>query len=73
MMTSGGTSVETWVSIDGSCPVGWDVIEGEVQLRFGSGKTYALELIADEQGVENLIRASQAALRRLRKADHSQG
>ncbi|NUT51803.1 MAG: hypothetical protein HOV94_31600 [Saccharothrix sp.] len=67
MITAGGTDVEAWVKVDDDCEIVCEVDRGEAQFRFGGPRSFALELIFTERGLENLARASADALRRVRE------
>ncbi|MFE2753013.1 hypothetical protein ACFXGA_13560 [Actinosynnema sp. NPDC059335] len=67
MITAGGTDVEAWVRVDDECDIVCEVDRDEVQFRFGGTRSFALELIFTERGLENLSRISADALRRLRE------
>ncbi|MEV1114042.1 hypothetical protein AB0I91_03170 [Actinosynnema sp. NPDC049800] len=71
MISAGGTDVEAWVKVDDDrdivCEL--DAEEGEAQFKFGGKRSFALELIFTERGLENLSRTSTEALRRLRSGE----
>jgi hypothetical protein len=63
--TTSGIGVDAWVKIDGDCDITWDVEGEEAEFRFG-GRSYGLDMIVTEEGLENLVRKGTEALHRMR-------
>ena len=64
-----GTSVETWVSVTGSCPITCEVGDRQAQVRFGVEHSFALEVLFTEEALEDLVHTALGALRTMRGDD----
>ncbi|APU16964.1 MULTISPECIES: hypothetical protein [Actinoalloteichus] len=61
-----GISVDAWVKLEGGCRVSVDIVGDEAQIRFGAVRSDGIDLIATEEGLEQLVETSAAALAELR-------
>jgi hypothetical protein len=63
-----GIALDTWVNIDGDCPMGAEIARSEVQIELGHG-TGSLHLVMTEQALANLVETAGTALTTLRAAE----
>jgi hypothetical protein len=68
MHTFMGIALDTWVSVDGDCPVECEVSTNQVQIELGHG-TGSLHLVMTEQGLARLAGAAGKALTQMRTPD----
>ena len=63
-----GIAVDTWVKIAGGCPIRWEVAGGEARFEIGP-EVAVLNLVASEQGLQELIAVAADALRAIQAPD----
>jgi hypothetical protein len=68
MNTFQGIAMDTWVDIDGSCPIDVEVVGQQAQFQLGHA-TGSLHLVLNEKGLGKLTDALAAALAKLRNVD----
>lgn len=66
MYLNGGIVVDAWVKLDGQCEIECDVVGGEAQFSFGSGRAPGLQMIVTEAGLAKLMRKGGEALAEIR-------
>lgn len=58
-----GIAINSWIAIDGTCPVSCDVVGDEAQFELGTGEGW-LNIHANEAALERLAQVFAEALRR---------
>lgn len=59
--------VDSWVVIDGDCPIGFEVEGREIQFRLGDIHGGGLDLVLSEEGLEKLAVKVTEALEQVRR------
>ena len=65
MNTFLGIALDTWVNIDGDCPMRHEVSRTETQLELGH-ETGSLHLVLTEEGLDRLVAVANTALTDMR-------
>ncbi|GAB2986582.1 hypothetical protein [Saccharothrix stipae] len=62
-----GIKVDSWVAIDGDCPMNFEVVGQEIQFRFGGVHDGGVDLVVSERGLANLAAKVTEALAQVRQ------